>query len=386
MKKLDCNNALRMETFDLPVMARPFAEANDKPLRMALTTPQLFSPRSCLLVGCGDSYCAGVAAKPLFEQLGGIRTEALSAMEASRHWPKGRIGNEPCNPLLYVISASGNVSRNIEVCQRAAACGVGALTVAVTAHPDSPMAKASQAVLPISPTPFDSGFDEHSPGLRSYYASLYALCSSAIRMGEVKTRYPMSQADDYRRAMVEYAESFGGEVMEQIDDAMFALAQQWQEFDSFEFLGSGAQMATTWFDAAKIYEATGDVATYEDMENWCHVNYFARDHRRVGTVLSISKDSPAMVRALEVAEVLARLRPTLIVTDADAALFPKEATVCQLPSPRYGFLAPLMDYVPVALLSGYLARLKGVSLFRGGEPAFQSQPAHFLKTSQIEIV
>ena len=29
-----------------------------------------------LLVGCGDSYCAGVAAKPLFEQLGGIRTEA----------------------------------------------------------------------------------------------------------------------------------------------------------------------------------------------------------------------------------------------------------------------------------------------------------------------
>ena len=234
------------------------------------------------------------------------------------------------------------------------------------------MAKASQAVLPISPTPFDSGFDEHSPGLRSYYASLYALCSSAIRMGEVKMRYPMSQADDYRRAMVEYAESFGGEVMEQIDDAMFALAQQWQEFDSFEFLGSGAQMATAWFDAAKIYEATGDVATYEDMENWCHVNYFARDHRRVGTVLSISKDSPAMVRALEVAEVLARLRPTLIVTDADAALFPEEATVCQLPSPRYGFLAPLMDYVPVALLSGYLARLKGVSLFRGGEPAFQS--------------
>ena len=93
-----------------------------------------------------------------------------------------------------------------------------------------------------------------------------------------------------------------------------------------------------------------------------------------------------MVRALEVAEVLARLRPTLIVTDADTALFPKEATVCQLPSPRYGFLAPLMDYVPVALLSGYLARLKGVSLFRGGEPAFQSQPTHFLKTSQIEIV
>ena len=45
-----------------------------------------------------------------------------------------------------------------------------------------------------------------------------------------------------------------------------------------------------------------------------------------------------------------------------------------------------MDYVPVALLSGYLARLKGVSLFRGGEPAFQSQPTHFLKTSQIAIV
>ena len=68
MNKATFNNAFREEVFDLPnipgVLTGFDNDKEDRGIRMALTTPEHFAPRAVLLMGCGDSYCAGLAAEP----------------------------------------------------------------------------------------------------------------------------------------------------------------------------------------------------------------------------------------------------------------------------------------------------------------------------------
>ena len=80
---------------------------------------------------------------------------------------------------------------------------------------------------------------------------------AAIRMGEVKGVYPMSDASDMKRNMVEFPAALEAEA-ERIDQQMFELAEAWKNYESFECVSDGSDMATAWFCAAKIAEATGD--------------------------------------------------------------------------------------------------------------------------------
>lgn len=387
MNKSDFNNAFKAETFGLPKLAKQLSEENDRDFRMALTVPQHFSPRKVVLTGCGDSYCAAMAAAPVFEELGHIDATAMPAIEFTRHFATGKIGGEPCNPMTFIISASGSPSRVIEAAKRAKECGVGALSVAVTANGESELAKNCVETLFVKTPEFENKYPyEHSPGTRSYYANMYALLTQAIRMGELKMHYPMSQAGKYKQACVDYAASYEP-VMEQIDDQMFELAKTWKDLEKFEFVACGPEATTAWFGAAKVYEASGDIATSENTEDWCHINYFAKDPENIGTVVIIGKDSTAYNRTVEVTRVMARIgRPTLVITDGDKADFPAEVTVCTVPSPEYSFAFQLMNYVPINLLSGYIAKMKDAKFFRGGEGVFGIDDGSIIKQSEITVI
>ena len=144
MNKADFNNSMRLETYHLMDLARKLFEENSRNFRLALTTPELFAPRRVILTGCGDSYCAGVAAKPVFEELGNVNTNAVPAIELSRHYSSKELGNAPSNPLVLAVSVSGSVARMVEACRRANECGVGSLTVAVTKNADSASGEGMQ--------------------------------------------------------------------------------------------------------------------------------------------------------------------------------------------------------------------------------------------------
>lgn len=394
MNKAEFNNAFRAEVFDLPnvpgILADFDNDKDDRGIRMALTTPEHFAPRAVLLMGCGDSYCAGLAAEPVFNELGGVRTKAVSALELARHYPAKALGGEPMNPMVFAISASGTPTRVVEAVKRANAIGVGAFTVAVTTNPESPLAAECDRTIKVKTPAFANPFPEqHSPGTRSYFASMWVLFQEAIRMGEVKMHYPMTQGMDYRNSMTEYAKSFEP-VLENIDNQMFELAEKWKDLSRFEFVGAGPSgMATAWFGAAKVYEASGDPSTYENVEDWCHINYFAKDPQTIGTVMIIEAGSKSFKRAAEVVEVMAHHlgRPTLVVTDAPASEFCKEAVVCTIPSPKYVWQAPLMNHVPIDLLSGYLCMIKGEPMFRDRtKPPFNAPEGSMIKSSKMEIV
>ncbi len=393
MNKVDLDNMLRREALSLSELGDHLLnggtenDGNYGGLRLALSTPDLCSPRKVILTGCGDSYCAAVAGARAFKLLGrGVNAEAIPAVEYTRSYPASAIGTEPNNPLVYVISKSGGPSRCVEAARRTNEVNLGGLSVAVTASPESPLAKESKRIIQLDVPDLENLFGDAIPGCRSYYASLYGVFSSAIRMGEVKGVYPMSEASNMRKAMVDFPAAVEAEG-ERIDQQMFELAEQWKDFESFEFVSDGADMATAWFCAAKIAEATGDFATYENVEEFGHINYFAKDPAETPVVFLANYKDPSYARYKRSIDAAVRLgRPTLVVTDAPASDFIEGAVVCTIPSPAYYWQMPLAQHVPVCLFAGYLARLKGVAMFRRDLPELFVNGNNKLRNSQIDIV
>ena len=104
----------------LDVMEREISAQSDLVVRcLASVAPQLdhLLPRDLSqrikrvhLVGCGDSFQAGLAARLAFEQWGGLWTEAHMALEFNAH-RSPRIGP---GDLVVPISNSGKVARTVE--------------------------------------------------------------------------------------------------------------------------------------------------------------------------------------------------------------------------------------------------------------------------------
>ncbi|MGI5888309.1 MAG: SIS domain-containing protein [Oscillospiraceae bacterium] len=393
MNKSAWDNMLRREVMSLPELGTHLLNDNIETtpdyggIRLALSTPDLEKAKKVILTGCGDSYCAAVAGARAFRLLGkGVDAVSMPIVEYTREYPSSLIGTEPQNPLVYIISKSGGPSRCREAAKRTNEVNLGGLSVAVTATPDSPLAKECRRIVQVDVPDLENEFNEAIPGCRSYYASIYAVFSQAIRMGEVKGVYPMSLASKMRNATQEYAAAVI-ENIEPVDEQMFELANEWKKLDTFEFVSSGADMATAWFSAAKIYEATGDFATYENAEEFCHINYFADKPKNIGTVFMINSGDPSYPRFKGSVEASVGLgRPTLVVTDAPKEDFPEGAIVCTLPSPKFYWEMPIAHYVPVCLFAGYLAKAKDVAMFRTDLPKIFKPDGNQLRSSAVKVV
>ena len=98
-----------------------------------------------VIEGCGDSHMAGLATELAFEQVAGIPTEPMTAMQAARYGSPYFEKMFPRNPLVIGISVSGTVARTREAL--ALARKEGALTIAVTANPDAPLAQVAELMI-----------------------------------------------------------------------------------------------------------------------------------------------------------------------------------------------------------------------------------------------
>ena len=82
-------------------------------------------------------------------------------------------------------------------------------------------------------------------------------------------------------------------------------------------------------------------------------------------------------------------RPTLFIANGSEEDFGihGSVTLCRVPDAPKGheFLLPMLNYVPGAILAGYLSTLTGEPFFRGG--GVWSQPGNnTIRTSSIQVV
>ena len=353
------DNAMRRQVFSLPELIRSQYQDLEPKTRSILSFEEIFNIQRIVLTGCGDSHCAAMAVKHTFEQLTGLQIEVVPALELSRFYPDKKLGFAPKNPLVIAVSNSGGVVRVGEAIQRAVKAGAFAL--GVTGNRDSLLGQSVSRVLDLQVPKFES-----APGVRSYLVSVLTLLLLAIRIGEVRGRYTMDQASAYWKDILLQADKLEA-LLPSLDAQTERLAARWKDFEAFDFAGAGNDYAAAWYGHAKTFEACGKYAMCINAEEWLHLNFFMRNVERIGTIVVCSGQNRGIVRVKEMLKHAFQDmgRPTAIITDSPTSFSEIGAKVLQVPKSEFDHSGSLTNYVPCALLMGYISAMIGETYSRG---------------------
>lgn len=353
------DNPMRRQAMSLPELLRQQYEDLEPKTRSVLSFEEIFSIQRIVLTGCGDSHAASMAVRLTFEKLTGIPTEVVPALDLSRYYDGKQLGFAPKNPLVIAVSNSGTVARVGEAIERAVKAGAFAL--GVTGNRESLLGKSASRVLDLNIPKFEGG-----PGVRSYLVSTLTLLLLAIRIGEVRGRFTMDTANDYRKDLLAQADALE-KMLPAMDEQVFEIADQWKDFEAFDFAGAGLDYAAAWYGHAKTFEAAGKYAMCINAEEWLHLNFFMRKVHEIGTTVVCSAENRGLVRVKEMVKHAAddMGRPTLVLTDDETLFADTKAKTILFPRTRFSHSNVLSAFVPCALLMGYISALIGEEYSRG---------------------
>ncbi|MBL1114979.1 SIS domain-containing protein [Streptomyces sp. 110] len=295
------------------------------------------------LVGDGDSYYAALSAELAFRSLAGVdcvAAPALGFLEYQAPWLRPR---NTGRHLVVGISASGFTPRVVQALARAGRHG--ALTLALTGVPDSPLARTADHTLPVQL----SG-SEPSPGIRTYQASLLGLLLLAVRLGEARRHHTSGGREALEREIATMHEGVASTVAE-LGEACSRAARLVGDGPVVVMVGSGPGLGAALYGAAKLIEGAGVSARGQDLEEWHHVDRFAGPYDM--PVFVLAPPGRSHRRAVEVAARAAELgrRVIAVAHREDTAVVSHSTAVLPVAArPREEF-SPLLYH----LFSGVLA-------------------------------
>ena len=219
-------------------------------------------PSRIYLVGCGDSYYAGVATRFAFERWTGIPTEALESLEFSRY----AVTTAPADALVVAVSNSGRVTRTIESALFAGQRGIR--SIALTYFPESPLARTATHTLPW--TYADVGF---GPGTLSYLASLVGLYALAMRIGVAAGHLGAAELDERLDAVTACGELVAATIAD-CRPVAATIAAAIDPLGLVAIIGGGPSHGTALFGMAKFIESARHNAVGQELEEWAHEQYF----------------------------------------------------------------------------------------------------------------
>lgn len=342
----------------LPALMRDEFDVLDERVRRAIGHHDLLGVRRIVPTGSGDSHFAAMAAELAFEQLAQLPTEPMAAMEYGRYGAAYQSKAFPLNPLVIGISAGGHSPRTVEALH--AARREGALTAALTAVPDSPVAQA--ATLQLDARIADFG---PCPGVRTYFASLLTLLLLAIRLREVHDIVSQEEANALRRELKSTAD-----VIEATLDACRApartLAERLREHKAFMFVGDGPNYGTALYSAAKVSEVCGFYSMAQESEEWKHLQDDVTAFPEMPTFFLSpgGRGHDRVAGLMEPARRIGRIIAAVVPHD-DTAIAPHADTVLPVVGAVREAFTPLVYCVPGALFAATLCEVTGSSPFNG---------------------
>jgi fructoselysine-6-P-deglycase FrlB-like protein len=219
------------QTHDLPRFASQLRKTHFPKLQ----------PSTLIFAGSGDSYAAAVFAQELSQG----ETVASDPYELLTNIRRVRGKN------LVIISVSGRTKTNIELARKAK--GIATNTLAITANPESPLARECDETLQLEYR--TTGI--LTSGTISFTTSLLA-CALLLR-NLPRTIQAKTTPNDTRRLSTSMKQAGKG---------------------AFVFTGSGVNYALSLYGAAKINEVLGAKAEAAYPEQLGHSKLFAIDKKR----------------------------------------------------------------------------------------------------------
>jgi glucosamine--fructose-6-phosphate aminotransferase (isomerizing) len=332
----------------------------------AVTRKEWQSVRQVYLTGSGDSHHAGRAVGATLRRWARLDCFALSPQPFLEDDPlEGRPQRQDGRDLVIGASASGTTERVVEALSRARARG--ALTVAVTSAPGSPVTRAAEVAV-VAELPGC----EPSPGMRTYQATLLTLLLVTVRAAEIRGPDGTRRAEERRQELAMLADAVERTAVGSREPCR-TLAESLADAPVVAVLGSGPNAGTAMFLAAKIIEASGMPALAQDLEEWWHVERFARPHDLPVVVIAAPGRSHARAAALvEGARALGR-RVVTIAHDDDDELARHAWSVVPVHGTPSEELSPLLYPAIGGHLASELARVLG-------RKPFQAAPEQLTKT------
>ena len=313
-------NAMVQQALSVPQLLQLVYPDLEHQVRYVLTTPQIYSVKKIVLTSCGDGYAACLAAKRAFERFVQIPIDVVEPLTLSSYYQMKWVGESPCDPLVIAMS----------------------------------------------------------------YAVLQMIVYlMAIRMGEVRLKYTMDQANLYRRELLQLPEQFLADAG-QVQTLAMHTAELFKDAQSAEMIGCGADSGPAWYAHAKMYEAVGLPATMLDSETWFHINYFVRDVAHTLTMVFASKANEASSRTRELVTRLNQMgRTFVLITDDDTLQAPLRFL---LPESASGLFHAMDAHLAAAMIAGNLAQLRGETYSRGFEGIWHEEPGMYSTTVSDAII
>jgi glucosamine--fructose-6-phosphate aminotransferase (isomerizing) len=292
-----------------------------------------------VLTGCGDSAFAGQAMALCVKRHVGIDARAVHALDLCRY----ELDAVDRTAAVVCVSYSGQVGRTIEAALRARERG--ALTIALTGSPSTPLAGAADHLLPLTvPT---RGL---SPGTSTYVAMLAAIAELAVRWAAARGA-PATELS----AALDEAPALAAETLRLCADPARELGRSLAGARWVCFAGAGPNEASARFGAAKFLEGPQLLATATNVEEWAHEEYFITAPG--SPVVLVAPDGASRDR---VEDVLAELdglgARTILVAEHSA---PGIAVHLPLATGLPEELTPLLAALPLSIVPFALAQLTG---------------------------
>jgi len=353
-------NYMIEQIHSLPELMNQIFQPLDDTVRRKLDHELCLSLKRLYVVGCGDSHHASLSTELAFESLTRLPDDPMNSMLFGRYAAGFIPQTGPKTNLVIGISVSGAVSHTAEALRMGKQAG--ATTAALTATPDSPVGKAAKIILDVPVPEFSSPEGVVIPGVRSYFTSQVGLFLTAIRIAEIRGKLNNSQAAELRAEIHNFAD-LASKTIEECEPIAKQAAQDWAGKGEFVFTGSGPNYATALFTAAKVLEASGDSALGQDVEEWAHLQYFAKS---VSTpTFIISAGDRDLSRAEEIAVAAKQIGRLVAVVSPKSAVGLIKHADYHFPIPEVKeMFSPLITAIPGELFSAYLAEVKDEPFFR----------------------
>jgi glucosamine--fructose-6-phosphate aminotransferase (isomerizing) len=305
------------------------------------------------LTGCGDSAFAGLAASLAFRRHSRLRVHPVHALDLARYL----VRYLPPASAILAISFSGRVGRTTEAARQAAAFGHP--VIALTGNPDGQLAAAADRILPIDvPT---LGF---SPGTSTYIGMLCTLIDLALRTSRTgdggAIRGACEQLPGQAAKTLDWCDAPASGATARMASARFVT-----------FLGAGPNEATARFGAAKLFEASQQIAVATNIEEWAHEEYFIT--RPGDPVILVAPAGAVQDRAGEILSELQFVRAdATVISDTEP---PGRAGHLRLAAGAPEELSPVLAALPLAQLGFHLARQTGKRSYNFPSP--QARDEHY---------
>lgn len=340
-----------------------------------------------IVTGNGDSYAAALATKEFNSRMfHNLDYQVQRCIDVSRHHVFNT--ENPEETLVMVISVSGGGARVAEAIKRAAT--KGCTTLAITATPESRMAKEAQYILKIE-IPKAKEFSP-TQQTKTYVMAICTTLMLGLHAGLLHGNTTKEEAAAVRKEITDYVKAMcSAEVLDRVDEQMYTLAQTWKDYLGFDFVGGGVDFATAYFGTAKFFELCGSLNCLNDSEDWCHIDYFQTKRDQLGSIVVASGNCASFSRSVEtVGSMQKSNRNVLVVTDMPASEFIEGAAVCRLPATKHDFIDPIMNFIPLFMLGNYIALARGYEYFGGmgpSNPLFSQEGGiNTIKSSEIVYV